>query len=98
MPYELANKSPKKFYDTVLHQDVKRYSVTGRGHIAAEWTQRPILKIVTSIKERVIQKITENIGENFEQDIARAFAEGGPAEEQLFEMLKQEQIDLVDKD
>ena len=31
-------------------------------------------------------------------DIVEAFAEGGPAEEKLFEMLKQEQIDLVDSD
>ena len=68
-----------------------------RGNIKEEWTQRPLLKIVTSIKERVIQRIAEHIGETFEQDIARAFVQGGPAEEQLFNMLRQEQIDLVDQ-
>ena len=98
LPYELANRSPKKFYDQVLHQDVKRYSVSMRGKITGEWTQRPLLKIITNIKERVIQRIAQNIGENFEQDILRAFEEGGLAEEKLFDMLRQEQIDLVDQD
>ena len=96
LPYELAEKSPTRFYNQVLNQDVVKYSVKMRGNITGEWTQRPLLKIIMSIKERIIRKIGENIGEQFEQDIVDALATGGEVEEKLIEMVQNEQIDLVD--
>jgi hypothetical protein len=57
LPYELAERSPKKFYEQVLNQEIKRYEVKMRGKITGEWTQRPLLKIISGIKERVIQRI-----------------------------------------
>ena len=38
LPYELASKSPKKFYEALLNQDVKRYHVKMRGKIEGELT------------------------------------------------------------
>lgn len=67
-----------------------------RGNITGEWTQRPLLKIIMSIKERIIQKIGQNIGQQFEQDIVDALATGGEVEEKLIEMVQNEQVDLVD--
>ena len=50
LPYELADKSPTKFYAQVLHQDIKKYTVKMRGRMTFQWTQRPLLKILSSIK------------------------------------------------
>lgn len=62
LPYDIAEKSPNKFYSTVLHQDIKKYKVKMRGRQEFEWTQRPLLKIISSIKEKVLQRIAEDIG------------------------------------
>jgi hypothetical protein len=96
LPYEIAEKSPTKFYNQVLNQDMIKYNVKMRGKIVGEWTQRPLLKIIMSIKERIIQKIGENIGEQYHQDIEEALAAGGTAEEKLFEMVENDQVDLID--
>ena len=66
-----------------------------RGNITGEWTQRPLLKIIMSIKNRIIERIGQNIGPQYEQDIADALA-GGEVEEKLMEMVQNEQVDLVD--
>ena len=67
-----------------------------RGKITGEWTQRPLLKIIMSIKERIIERISQNIGEQYQQDIIDALAVGGSAEEQLIGMVQNEDVDLVD--
>ena len=54
LPYELAAKRPADFYSTVLHQDIKKYKVKMRGRQEFEWTQRPLLKIITTIKDKII--------------------------------------------
>jgi len=36
------------------------------------WTQRPLLKIINSIKTKLLGRISKDIGEHFEQDIALA--------------------------
>ena len=67
-----------------------------RGNIVGEWTQRPLLKIIMGIKEKIIERIGQNIGEQYVADIADALATGGTAEEKLIEMVENEQVDLVD--
>lgn len=59
----MAEKSPAKFYSKVMHQNIKKYSVTMRGRLTGEWTQRPLFKIITTIKDKLVQRITENIGD-----------------------------------
>jgi hypothetical protein len=54
LPYELAQKSPQKFYSQVLNQDILKYHVKMRGKLVGEWTQRPLLKIIDSIKQKLI--------------------------------------------
>lgn len=43
-----------------------------RGRLKFELTQRPLLKIITSIKQKIIERIGENIGPQYQQDIAAA--------------------------
>lgn len=62
LPYEMAEKSPSKFYSQVLHQDIKKYTVKMRGKLTFEWTQRPLLRILTSIKTKFLERIGEQIG------------------------------------
>ena len=38
LPYEIAEKSPTKFYRQVLHQDIKKYTVKMRGKLTFQWT------------------------------------------------------------
>lgn len=92
----MAEKSPCRFYNQVLNQDVMKYSVKMRGNITGEWTQRPLLKIIMSIKNRIIERIGQNIGSQYEQDIADALADGGTVDNKLMQMVENEQIDLVD--
>lgn len=96
LPYELAEKSPQRFYNQVLNQDVLKYSVKMRGKITGELTHRPLLTIIMSIKDKIIQRIGENIGSQFEEDIKDALAAGGTVEEKLMEMVRNEQVDLID--
>ena len=67
-----------------------------RGKITGEWTQRPLLRIIMNIKEKIIERIGQNIGEQYEQDIIDALAAGGSAEEQLIGMVQDEDVDLID--
>jgi hypothetical protein len=67
-----------------------------RGEIKGEWTQRPYLKIIMSIKERIIERIGQNIGEQYGNDITDALAAGGTVEEKLIEMVQNDEVDLVD--
>ena len=57
----------------------------------------PLLRIITSIKNKLIRRMSKNIGPEYEQDIANAFAPGGEIDKKLVTMLENEQIDLLDK-
>jgi len=46
-------------------------------------TQRPLLKIITSIKEKVLQRLQQEMGPIFAKDIKDAFAAGGDIENEL---------------
>ena len=50
----MADSSPKKFYDLVLNQDVLRCNVNNRGKLVFEWTHRPLIKILTTVKNKFI--------------------------------------------
>ena len=54
LPYDIAESSPSKFYNQVLNQGIKKCSVTARGRLNWIITQRPLLKIISSIKEKVL--------------------------------------------
>ena len=61
-------------------------------------TQRPLLRIISSIKEKVLQRLERELGAKFAHDINEAFAAGGDIEEELLQMVQDQHIDLVDKD
>ena len=52
---------------------------------------------MTAVKDKLIQKIGENIGEHFVADIADAFAAGGEIEDKLKSMIENEHVELVDQ-
>lgn len=70
----------------------------GRGRLNWIYTQRPVLKIISNIREKVLQRLEREIGPKFAHDIKEAFAAGGDIDEELMKMVQDNQIDLVDKD
>jgi len=97
LPYEMAEKSPTKFYSRVLNQDIKKCKVNMRGRLYFEWTQRPLLKIISHIKNKLIKKLTTHLGDQFEEDIEKAL-EQSEIEDNIKEMVENELIELVDED
>lgn len=97
LPYELAEKSPTKFYSQVLHQDIKKYTVKMRGKLKFEWTQRPLLRILSTIKTKFIEQIGEKIGKQFSEDIEKAMAPGTEIDRRLKEMVADGELDLMDE-
>ena len=97
LPYEMAEKSPSKFYSQVLHQDIKKYTVKMRGKLTFEWTQRPLLRILTSIKTKFVEKIGEQIGKQFSDDIEKAMAPGTDIDRRIKEMIANQELDLLDE-
>lgn len=94
LPYEIADKRPKEFYSTVLHQDIKKYKVKMRGRQEYEWTQRPLLKIIISIKEKLAERIGAEIGQEYSADIKKAMVAEG-VEQKLRNMMENEHIELI---
>jgi hypothetical protein len=56
----------------VLNQDVKRCKVPKYGKLFFTWTQRPLLKIISSIKKKLFNRLANELGEHFENEIAAA--------------------------
>ena len=77
LPYDMIEQSPKKFYDHVLNQDIKKCQVKMRGRLAFEWTLRPLLKILVTVKDKLIEKTVTKIGEQYREDVEKAFEAGG---------------------
>ena len=98
LPYELADKNPRKFYEAVLNQEIKKCNVTMRSKLRFEWTYRPLLKILISVKDKLIDRAVDKIGEKFRPDIEQALATGGPIEAEVMKALESCQLDLVDED
>ena len=94
----MADSSPKKFYGLVLNQDVLRCNVNNRGKLVFEWTHRPLIKILTTVKNKFINQTVEKIGEQYRPDVERAFAKDGELEGRLKQMIEQRQLDLLDED
>jgi hypothetical protein len=86
-----------KFYDRVLNQDIKKCRVMARGKLFFVWTQRPLLKIINSIKSKLLGKLSNAIGEHFEKDIADAL-EDEDIVQNIKEMVENQHIDLIDED
>ena len=97
LDYELAASSPQKFYSTVLHQDIKKYRVKMRGKLTFEWTQRPLLRILASIKEKFANRLTDVIGDEHADLIKAAMAPGTEIDAKIKEMIANEEVDLLDE-
>lgn len=93
----MAEKSPQKFYSTVLHQDIKKYRVKMRGRLTFEWTQRPLLKILASIKEKFAVRLSDALGAEHADLIQAAMAPGTEIDAKIKEMIANEEIDLLDE-
>lgn len=97
LPYDMAYKKPNKFFNVVLNQDIKRMDVTMRGQLEYVWTQRPLLRLISCVKIKIQDRIVAVIGEEFREDVEAALAQGGDIEVKVIDMMKNEQVDLVDK-
>lgn len=95
LPYNIAETQPQLFYSTVLNQDIFKCKVQMRGLLKFELTQRPLLKIITSIKDRLIWRIEKNIGTKYRDDIRNAFAPGGIIEGKLMDLVENDQVELI---
>ena len=59
LPYELAKKSPNKFYKKVLNQDIKKCVVKNSGNLKFEWSKRDRIRIFNVFKNKLITKLSE---------------------------------------
>ena len=95
LDYEIAEKSPKKFYSKLLGQGVKKVSVANQ-KITQEWTQRAQVKTLDVIQNKLSEKICEELGYQFQQDVQEALSL--PKMQQLLmAMIGEGQIDLIDQ-
>ena len=62
LPYEMADASPSKFYSQVLNQNIKKCNVKMRGNLFFKWTNRPLLRILTTVKNKLVDKIAKKMG------------------------------------
>jgi len=69
-----------------------------RGRLSWILTQRPLLKIIHSIKSKIIERLEQEIGAQFAKDIKDAMADGGEIDEDVMGMIEDQQVDLVDAD
>lgn len=68
-----------------------------RGKLSFEWTQRPLLKILASIKEKFVSKLTDAIGKQHSELIQQAMADGTEIDAKIKEMIANAEIDLLDE-
>ena len=80
----------------MLNQDIKKCRVKARGRLFFVWTQRPLLKIINSIKTKLLGRISNAIGEHFGEDIAKAL-DDEEIVENIKVMVENQHIDLVDE-
>lgn len=97
LPYDMADKDPQQFYSRVLNQDIKSCKVKMRGKLFFTWTQRPLLKIITSIKQKLFDRLALDLGAKFEGDIADAL-ENEAIIDNIKEMVENDQIELIGTD
>jgi hypothetical protein len=97
LPYEIAEKNPQQFYNRVLNQDIKKCKVKNRGKLFFVWTQRPLLKIINSIKQKLVKRLSVELGQQFEKDIQNAL-NNPEIQENLKEMVENNEIELHDEE
>ncbi len=68
-----------------------------RGKLTFEWTQRPLLKILASIKEKFAVRLSDALGYENAELIAAAMAPGTEIDAKIKEMIANEEIDLLDE-
>lgn len=98
LPYEMAMKKPNKFFDYVLNQDIKRMDIKMRGELEYVWTQRPLLRLISCVKIKISDRIVAVIGEEYRPDVENALAQGGDIEDKLIDMMKNEEVEIVDNE
>lgn len=97
LPYDLAEQEPLKFYNLVLHQDIKRCHITNRGRrLFFVWTQRPMLKIISSVKNKLVRRMSKELGRKFEKDIENA-VNSAEIEEDIKQNIESGAIELTDE-
>jgi hypothetical protein len=55
------------------------------------------LKIINSIRAKVIKRLSSEIGPQYSKEIHAALAQGGALDDHLMQMVENEHIDLVDE-
>jgi hypothetical protein len=56
------------------------------------------LKIINSIRAKVIKRLQSELGPQYSKEIHAAMAQGGALDEHLLQMVEDEHIDLVDEE
>jgi hypothetical protein len=97
LPYDIAESNPTQFYNRVLNQDIKRCKVKDHNRLFFVWTQRPLLKIINSIKSKLIKRLSAELGGQFEKDIQNAL-NNPEIQENLKEMVENNQVELLNED
>jgi len=97
LPYEMADKHPEQFYNMVLNQDIKKCRVKNRGRLFFIWTQRPLLKIINAVKQKLVKRLSVELGNQFAEDIQAAL-NNPEIQDNLKEMVENKELELHDED
>ena len=95
LPYDMVDQSPQKFYSKVLNQNILKCNVKMRGKLYFAWTFRPLLRILTTVKNKLVDKIAKKMGPQYRKSIEAAL-EGKEFDEKIKQMMERKSLDLMD--
>ena len=68
------------------------------GKLISRMTKRALLRIMHTVKQKVISRISKIIGTQFMDDIANAMAPGSELETKLLGMVERQELELANND
>ena len=66
-----------------------------RGNLFFKWTNRPLLRILTTVKNKLVDKIAKKMGHQYRKDIQEAL--DGDFDQKIKEMMERKSLDLQDE-
>ena len=98
LPYDLAYRNPRKFYDVVMSQSVKTHKLVDSGNhtvcLTTKLGQRKIGRIMQQIQVRLIDQLKSRA--NFTEKELEAAMQDQKVQQTVNRMVRQKTIEFVD--
>lgn len=65
-----------------------------RGKLWFKWTYRPLLRILTTVKNKLVEQIAKKMGPEYKKEIRAAL--DGDFDQKIKEMMERKSLDLMD--